>query len=236
MSAYLAEFLGTALLILLGEGVCAGVTLKESKAQHAGWLVVVIAWGIAVTLAIYAVGSVSGAHLNPAVTIAMALNGSFEWQFVPGYVLSQVAGAMLGAALVWLQYFPHWKGTTDAGAKLGIFCTAPAVRHTFWNLVSETIATMVLILGLLFLGANDFSEGLKPLVVGLLIIAIGLSLGGTTGFAINPARDFGPRLAHFLLPIQGKGGSDWGYAWIPVVGPVVGGLLAVLIYQSLFIA
>jgi glycerol uptake facilitator protein len=231
---YLAEFLGTLLLIVLGEGVVAGVVLKNTKSENAGWLTVVMAWGLAVTMAIYAVGKISGAHLNPAVTIAMAVNGSFSTDMVIGYILAQMAGAFAGAVLVWLHYLPHWKLTTEQSLKLAVFCTAPAVRNTFSNLISEILATAFLILGLLFIGANEFSQGLNPLVVGLLIIAIGLSLGGTTGFAINPARDLGPRIAHFVLPIPGKGNSDWSYAWIPVVGPIIGGVLGALIYKALF--
>lgn len=234
MSPYLAEFLGTATLILLGDGVVASVVLKRTKSENAGWFTVVIGWGLAVTLAIYAVGQVSGAHINPAVTLALAYSGSFSWDLVPGYCLAQLAGAFTGAILVWLHYLPHWSATDDPAGKLAIFSTGPAIRSTLSNLVSEIIGTAVLILGLLTIGANKFTEGLNPLVVGLLIISIGLSLGGTTGFAINPARDLGPRLAHFLLPINGKGSSDWSYAWIPVVGPVIGGLLGAWLYQLLF--
>ena len=164
----------------------------------------------------------------------MAINGSFAVDLVLGYIVAQLAGAFFGASLVWLHFLPHWKETPDQRAKLAVFCTAPAIRNTFSNLISEIIATMVLVLGLLFIGANQFASGLNPIVVGLLIIAIGLSLGGTTGFAINPARDLGPRLAHAILPIHGKGKSDWGYAWIPVVGPIAGGGLGALIYQAIF--
>jgi glycerol uptake facilitator protein len=212
----------------------AAVVLKQTKSENAGWLTIVIGWGLAVTLAIYAVGKISGAHLNPAVTLALAWSGSFGWELVPGYVLAQFAGAFSGAVLVWLHFLPHWKITDNEAGKLGIFCTGPAIRSYSSNLISEIIATTVLILGLLFIGANEFTQGLNPLVVGLLIIAIGLSLGGTTGFAINPARDLGPRIAHFLLPISGKGKSDWSYAWVPVVGPVIGGLLGAWLYQVLF--
>jgi len=234
MSPYLAEFLGTLTLILLGDGVVASVVLKRTKSENAGWLTVVIGWGLAVTLAIYAVGQFSGAHINPAVTLALAWSGSFSWDLVPGYCLAQLAGAFSGALVVWLHYLPHWRATDDPAGKLAIFCTGPAIRSTWSNLISEIIGTAVLILGLLTIGANKFTEGLNPLVVGLLIIAIGLSLGGTTGFAINPARDLGPRIAHFLLPINGKGPSDWSYAWIPVIGPVVGGLLGAWFYQLMF--
>jgi glycerol uptake facilitator protein len=234
MSPYLAEFLGTLTLILLGDGVVAAVVLKGTKSENAGWLTIVIGWGLAVTLAIYAVGNFSGAHINPAVTLALAWSGSFAWELVPGYVLSQFAGAFAGGVLVWIHFLPHWKKTENPEAKLAVFSTGPAIRSTFSNLVSEIIGTAVLILGLLTIGANKFTEGLNPLVVGLLIVSIGLSLGGTTGFAINPARDLGPRIAHFILPIHGKGSSDWQYAWIPVAGPVIGGLLGALIYQLVF--
>jgi glycerol uptake facilitator protein len=230
MHPYLAEFIGTALLILLGNGVVAGVLLKDSKAQNAGWLVIAIAWGLAVTFAIYAVGKFSGAHLNPAVSVGLAVAGSFSWTEVPMYILSQVAGAMFGSFLVYLHFLPHWAKTDDQALKLAVFCTAPAIRNSVSNLISEIIATAVLIMGLLFIGANQFAAGLNPLVVGALIVSIGLSLGGPTGFAINPARDFGPRLAHALLPIPGKGNSDWGYSWIPVVGPIVGGAIGAMIY------
>jgi glycerol uptake facilitator protein len=195
---------------------------------------VVVAWGLAVTLAVFAVAAFSGAHLNPAVTIGLYIDGSFPSDQVLGYVLAQLAGAFAGAIVVWIHYLPHWKETPDPAAKLAVFATGPALRSPIANLFSEIIATAVLILGLLFLGGNEFSTGLKPLVVGILIIAIGLSLGGTTGFAINPARDLGPRLAHFILPIHGKGSSDWGYAWVPVVGPIVGGALGALVFNVLF--
>lgn len=234
MNAYVAEFFGTLLLILLGGGVNAAVSLKKSKSENGGWLMIAIGWGLAVMLAIYAVGNISGAHLNPAVTIALAINGSFAPDLILGYIVAQFAGAIVGATLVWLHYLPHWKETADQSAKLGVFCNAPAIRNVFTNLISEVIATMVLIMALLFIGANEFTQGLNPIVVGLLIISIGLSLGGTTGFAINPARDLGPRIAHFLLPIHGKGNSDWGYAWIPVVGPVIGGVLGAFIYKMIF--
>ena len=235
MSPYVAEFFGTMLLILLGEGVVAGVLLKGSKAENAGWLTIVVAWGLAVTLAIYAVGQISGAHLNPAVTVALALSGSFPWHQVAGYCAAQIVGAFTGAVLVWLHYLPHWKNTASAELKLAVFATGPAIRSPLNNLLSEAIATAVLILGLLFIGANRFADGLNPLIVGLLIISIGLSLGGTTGWAINPARDFGPRMAHTILPIAGKGTSDWSYGWIPVVGPLIGSGLGVLVYRSLFL-
>lgn len=234
MNAYTAEFFGTMLLILLGDGVVASVLLKDSKSENAGWLTIVLGWGLAVTLAIYAVGNISGAHLNPAVTLAFTMSGDFPSNQVLGYILAQFAGAIAGATLVWLHFLPHWSRTNDASTKLSVFCNAPAIRNAFANLMSEIIATAVLVLALMFLGANEFTQGFKPVVVGLLIVSIGLSLGGTTGFAINPARDLGPRIAHFIIPIHGKGNSDWGYAWVPVVGPVVGGLLGALVFKALF--
>jgi glycerol uptake facilitator protein len=231
---FLAEFFGTLILVLLGDGVVAGVLLKGSKSENAGWLVIVMAWGLAVTMAVYAVGQISGAHLNPAVTLGLAWSGSFAWNKVLGYCLAQLGGAFAGSILVYVQYYPHWSKTQDANAKLAVFCTAPAIRTTIPNLISEILATCVLVLGLLFIGANKFADGLNPLIVGALIISIGLCLGGTTGFGINPARDLGPRIAHFILPIPGKRDSDWGYAWIPVVGPLIGGVLGAVIYGMLF--
>lgn len=231
MSPYLAEFIGTMILIILGDGVVASTLLKHSKGENAGWIVIVISWGIAVALAIYAVGEYSGAHINPAVTIALAINGSFPWHDVVPYCIAQLLGAFTGAVIVWIHYLPHWKLTEDQGAKLAVFCTAPAVRNTAFNFISEFIGTMFLIFGLLFIGANSFAEGLNPLVVGALISAIGFGLGGTTGFAINPARDLGPRLAHFILPVAGKGSSDWSYSWIPIFGPISGGVAGALFYQ-----
>lgn len=228
---YLAEFIGTALLLLLGGGVNASVTLTGSYSKGGGWLMLCIGWGLAVTFAIYAAGAVSGAHLNPAVTLAFALKGDFPWENLPGYVLSQIAGAIVGSSLMFLQFFPHWGKTEDKAAKLGVFSTSPAISNTFSNLLSELIGTMVLVLGLLFLGTNAFTDGLNPLVVGGLITVIGICLGGTTGFAINPARDFGPRLAHALLPIPGKGDSNWSYSWIPVVGPLLGAVVAVVVFN-----
>ena len=234
MEPYFAEFFGTLLLILLGNGVVAGVVLKKTKSENAGWFTIVVGWGIAVTLAIYAVGGISGAHLNPAVTLAMFYRGAFPSDQVFGYILAQLLGAFVGSVLVWVHYLPHWKETLDADTKRAVFCTAPAIRSTLSNLVSEIIATAVLVLAILFIGANEFKQGLNPIVIGLIVIAVGLSLGGTTGFAINPARDLGPRLAHFVLPIHGKGNSDWSYAWIPVVGPMVGGLFGAWVYNLVY--
>jgi glycerol uptake facilitator protein len=234
MTPYLAEFFGTMLLIILGDGVVAGALLKDSKSENAGWHTIVIAWGLSVTICIYAVGRISDAHLNPAISIALALSGEFAFEKLPGYLLAQFTGAFCGAILVWLHYLPHWKNTESESKKLSVFCTSPAIRSIPNNLFSEILGTLVLVLGVLFIGANEFTEGLKPVVVGALVSLIGFSLGGTTGFAINPARDLGPRVAHFLLPIVGKGSSDWRYSWIPVVGPIVGGALGAILYQTLF--
>ena len=234
MSVYLAEFLGTFFLILIGGGVVAGVLLKESKAFGSGWNTIVISWGLAVTFAIYGVGSISGAHINPAVTLGFAFTGEFPWEQVPAYMGAQVSGAFFGAASVWVFYIPHWSKTKDPVAKLSCFSTVPAIRSYLNNLISEIIGTAVLIFSLLFIGTTTFTEGLNPLVVGALIMLIGFALGGTTGFAINPARDLGPRLAHFFLPIQGKGRSDWKYAWVPILGPFLGSLLGASSYQLLY--
>jgi glycerol uptake facilitator protein len=236
MNTFVAELAGTALLVLLGDGVVAGVLLGSSKAQGSGWIVITTGWGLAVSMAVYAVGRVSGAHINPAVTLSLALVGRFPWHQAPGYLTAQLIGAALGAVLVWLAYLAHWPETPEPGMKLAVFCTAPAIRKPAANFITEAIGTFVLIFGVLALGsykpAND--SGLAPLLVGLLVWAIGLSLGGPTGYAINPARDFAPRLMHALLPIPGKGGSDWGYAWIPVLGPLAGGTAGALVYVKLF--
>jgi glycerol uptake facilitator protein len=234
MNVFFAELIGTALLILLGNGVVAGVLLKNSKAEGAGWLVITVAWGLAVTFGVYTVGSVSGAHLNPAVTLALAATGAFEWAQVPVYIIAQMLGAILGACLVYVHYLPHWAKTDDADLKRAVFCTAPAERHTLSNFISEFIGTFVLMFGLSALGANKFAEGLNPLAVGALVLSIGLSLGGSTGYAINPARDLGPRIAHALLPIPNKGHSDWGYAWIPVVAPILGGIAGAMAHHLMF--
>jgi glycerol uptake facilitator protein len=241
MTPFVAELLGTALLVLLGDGVVANVVLARTKGHASGWIVITAGWAMAVTVAVYAVGTVSGGHLNPAVTLAMLANGKIEAATAGVYVVAQFLGAILGAVLVYLAYLPHWKATGDASSKLAVFCTGPAIRHAPSNLVTEIIGTMVLVLGAFALprpenldAATGFSTGLGPLLVGLLVFAIGLSLGGPTGYAINPARDLGPRIAHFLLPIPGKGSSDWGYAWIPVVGPLLGGLLGAFLFWALW--
>ena len=235
MSDFVAEIFGTMILLILGDGVVGGVLLKDSKAENAGWLVISTAWGLAVTMGVYAAGSYSGAHLNPAVSLGLAVSGDFSWTKVPLYILAQMIGALLGAAIIWLHYLPHWRRTEDPATKLAVFSTAPAIRSRWSNLLSEVIGTFVLMIGLLFIGANEFTEGLNPVVVGALVFAIGMSLGGTTGYAINPARDLGPRIAHALLPISGKGDSDWGYAWVPVIGPLLGGAMGAAVYNWIYL-
>lgn len=240
MNSYLAEFVGTALLILFGDGVVANVLLAKSKGHGGGWIVIATGWGLAVMVGVYAVGTISGAHLNPAVTLGLAATGKFAWAKVAGYIAAQVLGAMAGAALVWLAYLPHWGETPEKDLKLAVFCTAPAIRAPAANLLCEIIGTAALLFGVLSIPASNnlsvdgWATGFGPLLVGLLVFAIGLSLGGPTGYAINPARDFGPRLAHAILPISGKGGSDWGYAWIPIVGPIIGGVLGAGLYRLLY--
>ena len=234
MSTFLAELLGTMILIILGNGVVGGSVLNKSKSFNSGWIVITLAWGLAVSMAIYAVGSVSGAHINPAVTLGLAAVGEFPWEDVPMYITAQMLGAFIGAIIVYFHYLPHWRETEDQEAKLAVFSTAPAIRNTTSNLLSEIIGTFILVLGILAIGANEFTEGLNPLIVGFLVLSIGMSLGGPTGYAINPARDLGPRIAHFLLPIAGKGKSDWRYSWIPVAGPVIGGIYGGLFYYAMF--
>jgi len=233
MSSFLGELIGTMMLILFGGGVVGGVVLNKSKAQDSGWIVITMGWGFAVAFAVYMVGKYSGAHINPAVTIGLASIGLFPWAQVPMYIVAQMIGAFIGATLVWLHYHPHWAETEDKDAKLAVFSTGPAIKSPLANLFSEVLGTAILVFGLLGIGANKFSEGLNPLIVGFFIVAIGLSLGGTTGYAINPARDLGPRIAHFFLPIAGKRDSDWSYAWIPVVGPVLGGVIGAFLYKGL---
>ncbi|GEB75781.1 MIP/aquaporin family protein [Sporolactobacillus inulinus] len=235
MSGFLGELIGTMILIILGDGVCAGVNLTKSYAKQSGWIVITFGWGLAVAIGAYAVGQFSGAHLNPALTLALAAIGEFPWQQVLPYLAGQMIGAFLGACIVYLHYLPHWRATQDPAVKLGIFCTGPAIRQNWANLLSEIIGTFILVIAILAIGANDLAKGLNPLIVGFLIIAIGMSLGGTTGYAINPARDLGPRIAHALLPIAGKGGSNWRYAWIPILGPILGGVFGALSYQTFFL-
>jgi glycerol uptake facilitator protein len=229
VSIWGAETIGTAILILLGDGVVAAVLLNQSKAQNSGWIVITWGWGMAVFVAVLAVGQFSGAQLNPAVTLGFAIQGTTDWSDVPKYIGGEFSGAVIGATLVFLAYSNHWAGTEDPGLKLGVFCTAPAIRNVVSNLITEIIGTFMLVFGVLAFVANPARPALiavLPFFVGLLVLAIGLSLGGPTGYAINPARDLGPRIMHAILPIPGKGPSDWGYAWIPVIGPLAGGALA----------
>ncbi len=231
-----AEIIGTGLLILLGDGVVAAVLLAKSKAENSGWIVITWGWGMAVAMAVYSVGFFSGAHLNPAVTLGFwihgTINGSQAWK----YFLGEMIGAMIGAFLVYLTYFLHWRDTEDPGLKLAVFSTGPAIRNYAWNLITEIVGTFVLVFGVLaIIGPwNALTAGLAPLIIGLLVLAIGLSLGGPTGYAINPARDLGPRIMHAILPIPGKGGSDWAYSWVPVIGPLIGGALAAIFFDAVF--
>jgi glycerol uptake facilitator len=236
VSIFGAETIGTAILILLGDGVVAATLLAHSKAQNSGWIVITWGWGMAVAIAAFAVGPFSGAHLNPAVTLGFAIEGTTDWGDVPKYFGGEFAGAFIGAVLVFAAYSNHWRETEDPGLKLAVFSTAPAIRNTAANIVTEIIGTFMLMFGVLALIANKglTDSGLTALLVGLLVLAIGLSLGGPTGYAINPARDLAPRIAHAILPIPGKGPSDWGYSWIPVVGPLIGGALGALAFKLFF--
>ncbi len=236
MNIFIGETIGTMLLVLLGDGVVANVVLQKTKGHSGGWIVITAGWGFAVAIAVYVAGWASGGHINPAVTIGFAAIGQLPWDQVPLYLAAQFLGGFVGAVLVWLAYLPHWSQTEDPAAKLGVFATGPAVRHTVGNFLCEVIGTAVLLVGVLGI-ANEYNEigsGLGPLLVGALVFSIGLSLGGPTGYAINPARDLAPRVAHALLPIPAKGGSDWSYAWVPVAGPIVGGIVGAVLYNLLF--
>lgn len=235
MEPYIAEFIGTALLLLLGSGVVANVLLEQSKGQNGGWLVICWAWAIAVFLGVYTATHLGGSgHLNPAVTLALAAFGGFDSALVPGYITAQVLGALTGSSLAWLTYRGHFDATEDADLKLAIFSTAPAIRNPMQNLITEAIGTFVLVFGAMAISSPTDSLGaLDALPVALLVLGIGLALGGPTGYAINPARDLGPRIAHALLPIPGKRDSDWGYSWVPVVGPILGGWLGAACYGVL---
>lgn len=230
----IAEFFGTMILILLGDGVVAGVVLNKSKSQNAGWMVVASGWAMAVMLPAFIFGAISGAHFNPALTIALAVIGKFPWAQVPGYVIAQLLGAMAGATLVWLAYLEQWKVTDDKAGKLAVFCTGPAIRKYSSNFITEVIGTFVLVFVILGIGNVKAADGIPTFVVGGLILGLGLSLGGPTGYAINPARDLGPRIAHALLPIAGKGDSDWAYSWVPVIAPIVGAVMAALLWVAVF--
>ncbi|GMM16888.1 MIP/aquaporin family protein [Lactobacillus amylovorus] len=227
----LGEFIGTFVLVLLGDGVVAGVSLRKSKAEGSGWIAITLGWGLAVTLGVYASSFLSPAHLNPAVSVGMAIAGKFPWSSVIPYSIAQILGGLVGGIVVWIHYYPHWKETKDKDAILGTFATEPAIRNYSMNFISEVVGTAVLIFGLLAFTRGQFTQGLNPIAVGVLITAIGLSLGGTTGYAINPARDLGPRLAHAMLPIANKGGSDWSYSWVPILGPVVGAILGAICFN-----
>ncbi len=250
MQAYFAEFIGTTLLILLGNGVVANVVLPKTKGNGSGWIVITFGWGMAVFVAVWCVGPISGAHINPAVTLGLALAGRFDSALVAGYIAAQLVGGIFGATLVYVFYRDHYAASNDPNAKLATFATAPAIRSFPSNLFSEIVGTFVLVFAVLLAvdpaieveagAATTPAAGMKiglgtlgALPVGLLVLAIGLSLGGTTGYAINPARDLGPRIAHALLPVPNKRDSDWGYAWIPVVGPIIGAVLAVLLWNAL---
>ncbi|WP_324291848.1 MIP/aquaporin family protein [Streptococcus dysgalactiae] len=231
MMNFIGELLGMLILVLLGDGVVSACILNKTKAQNSGWIAIVLGWGIAVTVAVYISGFMSGAHLNPAVTLAMAAIGSLPWSQVVTYLVAQFLGAMLGALVLYLHYYPHWKETKDAGTILACFSTGPAIRHTWSNLLGEALGTAVLVITVMAIGPNKVAAGFGPIIVGFVVMAVGFSLGATTGYAINPARDLGPRIMHALLPIPNKGDSDWSYAWIPVLGPILGGIAGALIYQ-----
>ncbi len=235
----LFEFIGTAILLLFGDGVVASTVLKKSKGENGGWVVITIAWGLAVMLGVFIAGPYSGAHLNPAVTLGLAAAGTFSWGLVIPYIVAQMLGGFLGAVLVYAYYKNHYDATEDPEAKLSTFCTIPAIRSYGRNLFCEIVGTFVLVFVILALATkgNTPEVGMGSLgafPVAMLIVALGMSLGGTTGYAINPARDLSPRLAHALLPIRGKGSSDWSYSWVPVVGPIVGGFLAAGLYCLVF--
>ena len=235
---FIAETVGTMLLILLGDGVVAGVLLAKSKSNNAGWIVITAAWAFAVFVGVVVAGPISGAHLNPAVTIGLAVSGGITWGQVPEYLIAEMIGAMIGATLVTIHYWDHFKATEDQGLKLAVYSTGPNIRNYGLNFVSEVIGTFVLVFVIFTFGTNGSTAGLAALgalPVAILVWSIGMSLGGTTGYAINPARDLGPRIIHAILPIPGKGGSDWGYSWVPVVGPIVGAILAALVYNGVWV-
>jgi len=232
MLPYIGEFLGTMILIILGDGVVANTTLNKSGMKGAGSIQITIAWGLAVMLPAFIFGTASGAHFNPALTIGLAINGSISWAVVPGYIISQVAGAILGACIVYLLFKSQFDATTDTGTKLGVFATGPSVPNKPLNLFSEIVGTFILVFAILGIGqVPNLAPGVDKLLVFGIIVSIGMSLGGLTGYAINPARDLGPRIAHAILPIKNKGSSNWGYALIPIIGPVIGAIVAVILYN-----
>lgn len=231
MKEFIGELIGTFILVLLGNGVVSACILNKTKAQNSGWIAIVLGWGMAVTVAVYVSGFLSGAHLNPAVTLAMAVLGNLAWNNVIIYIVAQFIGAMLAAVVLYLHYYPHWSQTKDAGTILACFSTGPAIKHTLSNVFGEVLGTAVLVITVLAISPNNVVSGFGPIIVGFVVMAIGFSLGATTGYAINPARDLGPRMIHAILPIPNKGESDWSYAWIPVVGPMVGAVVGALGYQ-----
>jgi len=234
MSPFVSEFVGTALLITFGNGVVANVVLDKTKGQQGGWIVITFGWAMAVFIAVYVAALGSGAHLNPAVSLALAILGKLEWTQVPIYVAAQLTGAMIGQVIVWLSYRDHYRITNNKDLLLATFCTSPAIPHKLNNFISEMIGTFILIIGVLFIVSPSTSLGsLDALPVALLVLGIGLSLGGTTGYAINPARDLGPRIVHQLLPLTHKGSSEWHYSWVPILGPLTGSVLATLVFQWL---
>ena len=233
MNIFTGDLIGTFLLILLGNGVVANVVLNKTKGQNSGWIVITFGWAIAVFVGVFVASKPSGAHINPAVTLAFAMLEKIEWSEVPQYIGGQMVGAMLGAFVMWASYRQHFTATDDVAAKLAAFSTGPAIRNPLQNLISEIIGTFVLVFAVLFIVSPSSSLGaLDALPVALLVLGIGLSLGGPTGYAINPARDLGPRIMHAILPLGKKGSSDWGYAWVPVVGPLIGGALAALLFNG----
>ena len=241
MSPILAEVFGTAILIVLGDGVVANVVLQRTKGHNSGWIVITSGWALGVTIAVYCVNHISGAHLNPAVTIALATTGAFDWAKVPGYIVAQIVGGFIGGVIVWLSYRPHFGATPEPASKLSVFSTIPAIRKPVDNFTAEFIGGFALVLALLavlspsnLVPGSELARGFGPLLVGAIIMAIGLSLGGPTGYAINPARDLGPRIAHAVLPIAGKGSSDWGYSWVPIIAPTIGGVAAGLFYRAVW--
>lgn len=234
MTPFVSEILGTTLLITLGTGVVANVVLTKTKGFNSGWIVISFGWAIAVFVGVFASAASSGAHLNPAVTLALAIAGKFEWGKVPSYLLAQFIGACIGATLTWLAYKPHFDETEDPSAKLAVFSTDPAIRRPINNLITEAIATFIFVMAILALTKGDSSLGaIDALPVAFVVLGIGLSLGGPTGYAINPVRDFAPRLMHAFLPMGKKGPSDWAYAWVPILGPFIGSVLAAFVYGML---
>jgi glycerol uptake facilitator protein len=233
MSPFIAEFVGTSMLILLGNGVVANVVLSKTKGNGGGWIVIAFGWSMAVFVGVFASAAASGAHLNPAITIGLAIKTG-DWSQVPLYIAAQMLGAMFGSFLVWLSYRQHFDATDDKDLKLAVFCTAPAIRSPLNNFISEVIGTFMLMLGAMYLTSPEAKLGsIDAIPVAFLVLAIGLSLGGSTGYAINPARDLGPRIVHFILPIKNKRDSDWSYSWVPVLGPIVGAVLAAVVFKFL---